>query len=346
MYDENIRWSQYPEILHRLLELDALRHTQGEIANIIKVEYPDEVKRLPSRDQIKNALAYARGRAEYIGSRPKAQIMPYYDKHRKEIEGVNVVEKDYALLQSILEKPKRKVLVLSDLHVPFTNESKLQKAIDLNRSADMLIIGGDFLDMYGCSRHRKRKSVPHEVEIDNGIRVLEYLSEIFPWIRIIRGNHDARALKKVQDMVDPSLLYLFDNEPLDLMVRPFANVEYISNWWTQIGDAVIAHAERSSTIEGKPAIMLGDFFDAKGWSKRLNLPPIRVYVQAHTHQVSAVYREDTKYFECGALVDDQSVAAEYVLDSTAFMRPPLHGCVILTQYKGQTEFNQSREFYL
>jgi len=316
------------------------------MSSIIRSEYPEEVKRLPSRDQIKNALAYARGRAEYIGNRPRAQIMPYYDKYRLEIEGVNVVEKDYALLQSILEKPKRKVLVLSDLHVPFTNESKLQKAIDLNRSADIVVIGGDFLDMYGCSRHRKRTNVPHEIEVDNGIRVLEYLSDVFPWVRIIRGNHDARAMKKVQDVVPAELLYLFDNEPLDLMVKPFSNVEYLGNWWTQLGDTIVAHAERSSTIEGRPAVLLGNYFEEKGWAKRLKLPEIRVYVQAHTHQVSAVYREDKKYFECGALVDDQSTAAEYVTDSTAFMRPPLHGCVSLTQVNGRTDFNQSREYIL
>jgi predicted phosphodiesterase len=346
LLEDNIKWSQHPTILNRLLELDAARYTQPEMAQMIRDEFPMEIVRVPTRDQIKNALAFARNKAEYLRERPRAQIMPYFDRHRDAIEGVIEVEKDYALLSSILEKPKRKILILSDLHVPFTNESKLQKAIDLNRTADMVVIGGDFLDMYGCSRHRKRKSVPHEVEIDTGVRVLEYLSETFPWVTIIRGNHDSRAMKKVQDAVDPSLLYLFDTEPLDLMVRPFSNVQYVGNWWTQIGDALIAHAERSSTVEGRPGILLGNYFQEKGWAKRLNLPPIRVFVQAHTHQVSAVYREDTKYFECGALVDDQSTGAEYVTDSTAFMRPPLHGCVLLTQFSGKTDFNLSREYVL
>jgi Calcineurin-like phosphoesterase len=234
LFEDQIRWSQFPDILNRLLELDARRFTQGEMASHIRLEYPEEVKRLPTRDQIKNALAYARSRAEYINDRPRAQIMPYYDKHRNEIEGVNVVEKDTALLQSIIEKPKRKILVVSDLHIPFTDETKFQKVIELNRTADMVIVGGDFLDMYGCSRHRKRKSVPHEVEIDNAVRYIEYLSDIFPWVKILRGNHDARAMKKVQDMCPAELLYLFDNEPLDLLVRPFSNVEYLGDWWTQM----------------------------------------------------------------------------------------------------------------
>lgn len=340
--DEIIRWSSYPEILKRLLELEAARYTQPEMAYVIKDEFPEEVRRLPTRDQIKNALAYARARAEYIRDRPRAQIMPYYDKYRNEIEGVVNVEKDFTLLESILAKPKRKVLVISDIHVPFTDEEKLQKAIDLNRTADMVIIGGDVMDMYGCSRHRKRKSVPHEIEIDNTVRLVEYLSQTFPWVRIIRGNHDARAMKKVQDMVPAELLYLFDNEPLDLIVRPFENVEYIDDWWTQIGDAIIAHAERSSSIEGRPATLLGDFFTNKGWAKRLGIVAPRVFVQAHTHQVSSVYREDTKYFECGCL----ATVMEYTLDSTAFMRPPMNGFVTLTQYGGVTDFNSSREWVL
>jgi hypothetical protein len=316
------------------------------MAATIRTEFPEEVKRLPSRDQIKNALAYARSRAEYIKDRPRTQIMPYYDKYVNEIEGVNVIAKDATLLSSIMEKSKRKILVISDLHVPFTDETKLQKVVDQNRTADMVVIGGDFLDMYGCSRHRKRRNVPHEIEIDNAIRILEYLSDTFPWVRILRGNHDARALKKVQDMCPPELLYLFDNEPLDLIVRPFSNVEYIGDWWTNIGDTIIAHAERSSAIEGRPAVLLGEFFATKGWAKRLHLPEIRVFVQAHTHQVSTVYREDVKYFESGCLVDWQSDGVEYVLDSTAFMRPPMNGYITLTQYKGQTSFNESREFVL
>jgi hypothetical protein len=111
-------------------------------------------------------------------------------------------------------------------------------------------------------------------------------------------------------------------------------------------DTDVAHAERSSAIEGRPAVLLGDFFATKGWAKRLNLPDIRVFVQAHTHQVSCVYREDVKYFESGCLVDWESDGAEYTLDSTAFMRPPMNGFVSLVQYRGRTEFNESREYVL
>lgn len=344
--DAWIRWSQYPYILNRLLELDAQRFTQPEIAYKLREEFPDEVKRVPTRDQVKNALSYARTRAEYLQDRPRAQIMPYYDKYRAEIEGVVTVEKDFALLESLLAKPKLKVFVVSDIHVPFTDEDKLQKAIELNRTADIVVVGGDFLDMYGCSRHRKRTSVPHEVEIDNGVRLLEYLSETFPWVRIIRGNHDARALKKVQDLVPADLLYLFDTEPLDLITRPFSNVEYTGEWWTQVNDTIIAHAERSSAIEGRPSVLLGEFFLTKGWAKRLKLQQPRVFVQAHTHQVSSVYREDIKYFESGCMIKTGTVATQYVLDSTAVMRPPMNGFVSLVQYNGLTDFNSSREFVL
>lgn len=340
--NEKIAWSEFPDVNKRLLELDARGYKQVTIGSIIFKEYPTVFTQIPTRNAVKNALAAAREKAVYLRQSPVAQIMPYYDKYRPYIEGVKSIEKNIALLETILAKPRRKILVLSDIHVPFTDEQKLQKAIDLNRTADMVILGGDVMDMYGCSRHRKRKSVPHEVEIDNTVRLLEYLSKTFPWVRVIRGNHDTRPLKKVQDVLPADLLYLVDEEPLDKLTKPFSNVEYLADWWTQIGDMIVAHAERSSTVEGRPAVLLAEFFNVKGWQKRLNLGDVRLFIQAHTHQISSVYREDVKMMECGCMAQ----VMEYTLDSTAMMRPPMNGCIIVTQDHGVTDFNETREFVL
>lgn len=325
---------------NRLLELDAQNLSQPEIAQVLTQEL-----RIPvTRDQIKNALARTKEAADYLAHRPIAQPTPYLAKYDSELKGLVTVDKAYPVLADILEQPKRKVLVISDIHVPFESQENLQKAIDLNRTADMLIIAGDFLDLYSCSRHRKRMNLPHETELDRGVRVLEYLSKTFRWVRIIRGNHDERALKKIRDLLPAELLYLVENEPLDIITRPFANVEYVDNWWTQVGDAIIAHQERSSTTEGKPGIYLMEFFLEKGWADRMNLQPKpRVFVTGHTHQISSMYpRPGIKVFESGSITEAQ----EYTMDATAFMRPPLAGFVSLNQIDNMTDFNTSRESVL
>lgn len=337
-------WSKYPDILNRLIELDARNYTAREIGEIVVREFPVLVSHDLTRDQIKNAISRAKGRTLRLTDRPAAQFMPYYDKFREEIEGNIITPKDLSTRNKILSKPKKQLLIISDLHVPFTDEEKLQRTMDMNSGADVCVVAGDLMDLYGCSRHRKRTNIPHEVELDNTVRLLEVLSSRFPWVFIIRGNHDERALKKVRDVLPPDLLYLVDNEPLDLLTRPFRNIQYIDNWYIQIGDAIIGHQERSSTIEGKPAIFMMEWFLDKAWATRLQLDPMpKVFVTGHTHQISAMYpRDEVKVFESGCLTKTM----EYTQDASAFMRPPQNGFVTLVQNGTKTDFNLSREHIL
>jgi predicted phosphodiesterase len=319
--------------------------TQPEIAKQIEYEFPGEFPRGISRDMIKNAISRAKEKATYLSQSPVAQIMPYFDKYKEYIEGVEVIAKNEALLSKILAKPKRDVLVASDFHIPFCNEVALQKAIDQNRNADILVIAGDFLEFYNTSRWRKRDYIPTLVELDNGVRMLEYLSSVFPVVLVVPGNHDNRPMKQLKNIVPAELFWLLESaDPLEMLTRPFANVLYSDSWYLQLGDALIAHAERSSTIEGRPGMLLAEYFlpGGKGWASRLNLGEMRCFIVAHTHQISAAYREGIKTLECGCL----SNTLEYTTDAAAVMRPALNGYVKLVQYNGRTDFNQTREYIL
>lgn len=337
-------WSKYPQIANRLIELNARNYSTKEIGDIVTKEFPDLVSTQLTRDQVKNAIARAKARTVRLADRPAARFMPYYERFQAEIEGEIIVPKDVSVLEKLLSKSKKQLFLISDLHVPFTDEVKLERAMDLNSGADICVVAGDLMDLYGCSRHRKRTSIPHEVELDNTVRLIEVLSNRFPWVIILRGNHDERAIKKVRDVLPADLLYLVDNEPLDLLTRPFRNVQYIDNWYIQIGDAIIGHQERSSIIEGKPAIYMMEWFLDKAWATRLKLDPTpKVFVTAHTHQISAMYpRDGIKVFECGCMTKTM----EYTQDATAFMRPPQNGFVTLVQNGSQTDLNLSREYIL
>ena len=336
---DTILWSQEPEILRKLLEMDARGYSQSDMVD----ELFSEMGLRTTRDRLKNGLAFARANAKGIADNPAPDYMPNFNRFVDPItKELRVIEKDTALLESMLQKTKRKIAVFSDIHVPFTDEDKFQKAVELNRAADILVIAGDVLDMYGCSRHRKQTDLPHTQELDMGMRLIAYLAETFPVIIVLPGNHDRRALKKAQDVLPAELLYLFTDEPLKTLTAPFSNVFYHDDWYLQIGDAVFTHAEISSTIEGRPAVKVAEWFLVKGWKSRLGLADIRVVVQAHTHQVNTVYREGLKMIECGCLAQPM----EYTMDSRAVMRPPLNGCVSIVQYNGQSDFNQTREYLL
>ncbi len=343
-----IKWSESPQLLNRLIELNERGLSHDDIAKQIFVDrldgnYSEIINEIPNRNQIKNAIEFARNKAANLSEKVVPDRLPYYSKYRKYIEGDEILEKNSALLSTTLEKSKLTILGLADIHVPFTDETKLQKAIDLNRTADLVVLAGDTMDQYSCSRWRKRKNVPLEVELDGTVRLLEYLSETFPAVVVLPGNHDNRAIKKIHEVVSPELFFLFEEEgPLGLLTRGFNNVWYHPEWYYQVGDTVFTHAERSSSYEGRPAVLTAEFFLVKGWAKRLAMPDIRVVVQAHTHQVSATYREDLKMFECGTLAQ----VMEYTLDSSAIMRPPLNGCVRIVQNNGVSDFIESREFYL
>lgn len=333
-------WTPY---LNRVLELDTRQYDKATIAFTLHQEYPDQFPAPPTTDSVRHAIERARQEASFINQKPIAQRTPYYDKYANYIKGIDVLEKDTTLLETFESKQVRKILVLSDIHVPFTDEAKLQKAIDLHRTADAVMLPGDVMDMYGCSRWRKRQYIPHEIEIDNTVRLFEYLSSIFPIVFAFPGNHDKRPMKKLQDAVPAEFFYLFDStDTLGMITRAFSNVFYEDNWYRQLGDAVFTHAERSSAVEGRPAVLTADYFLTKGWAKRLGMGNLRLVVQGHTHQVSATYREDLKMIETGCLAQ----VMEYTTDSSAVMRPPMNGCVIVTQENGITNFNETREYVL
>lgn len=90
-----------------------------------------------------------------------------------------------------------RVLILSDIHIPFHDRRALETAIEAGRKMNpsAILLNGDVLDFYKGSHFEQN---PDEVdikdEIDMGRQFLGYLRERFPKARIIYklGNHDER----------------------------------------------------------------------------------------------------------------------------------------------------------
>ena len=98
-----------------------------------------------------------------------------------------------------LEGP-RKVLVISDCHMPFHDEEALETALQHGKKSgcDTVLINGDFVDFYRVSDHLKDpRTVDFNDERELAVQGLEYIRYLFPDADIIykEGNHEFRLFR-------------------------------------------------------------------------------------------------------------------------------------------------------
>lgn len=330
-----ILWETKPELDKRLLELEAQGLTQTEIAQQLSETFDFVI----SRDSVKNRLA--RMPRENIADSPLTEIMPYFRHFESVIRGSETAPKkiDLKAYFESLGRGKKRALVLSDLHIPFQDEARLQKAVDLGRGCD-LVIRSDTADMYAISRFIKEFNIPLEVELDGIVRNNEYLSRVFEGVPIIdlQSNHTSRVAKAIQ--MPTSLEFLVKVDILDALARPFANIFAHDTWFIQVLDSIFTHAEVNSKVPGKPVVDTYEWFVHRG--HRLGVKPFRTLVQGHTHKMVAIMEGDTKLFEAGCLC----LEMPYTKRDTKYMRVQNPGCVIITWEDGRSVLNQCREYAL
>ena len=90
-----------------------------------------------------------------------------------------------------------KVGILSDIHVPYHDETALRAAVNHLQAekVDALLLNGDWADFYSISRHQKDpKHRNFKKELHAGRDLLKWLRQEFPGIRFIckLGNHEER----------------------------------------------------------------------------------------------------------------------------------------------------------
>jgi predicted phosphodiesterase len=104
-----------------------------------------------------------------------------------------------------------KILIISDLHVPYHDEKALKAAIKYGKEkkANTIYINGDLIDFYHLSRFEKDprvRNVAHEIKLAK--QVLKYIRSEFPRALIVyyMGNHDHRfnkyMLNKAPELLD------------------------------------------------------------------------------------------------------------------------------------------------
>jgi predicted phosphodiesterase len=253
---------------------------------------------------------------------------------------------------------RQRVLVLPDIHAPYHHAQMLADAIHANRDADLCVVMGDVSDSYALSRFDKTHRAPVEEEIRQVELILTTLSETFPAVKIIRGNHDARLERqlvgRLGDLEFISAIKYMTGGTLDFVVaaaRKFPNVEVCgvdaadgqrADWMMVVGDVVFLHAEKFSRVPGSALRGIEEWLSDN--ERMLGLPQDwRVVIQAHTHQLAMFpYRASKMLIECGCLC----LTPGYAVSARVGGRPQRRGYVTFDLVDGKCDVNSVRLAWL
>lgn len=130
----------------------------------------------------------------------------------------------------------RRILVMSDLHIPFHDTHAVTEAMKAGRqfNVDCVLLNGDVMDNSSLSRHlpdRKQKKLEFKYERDRCEQFLDVLREWFPNALIVYkfGNHenrfDLRLMTQAPELASDERMSL--HELLRLKAR---NIEYVEHW--------------------------------------------------------------------------------------------------------------------
>jgi UDP-2,3-diacylglucosamine pyrophosphatase LpxH len=219
-----------------------------------------------------------------------------------------------------------------------------------SKNTDLAICIGDVGDAYSLSRFAKYERVPYETEWAEVTLAMQTMSESFPEVHIVVGNHDARLRRSLAahlsgDMVDAINAMTGGTLcPITAIAKRFDNItiakHYIPDttlsvdWLTVRGDAIFAHPEKYSRVPGSALRAFEEWCSDSAMS--MGLDQIKLLVMGHTHTLAWLpWRSSSLLVECGCLCQTQG----YMTQARIGGRPQRRGYVTLTQHDGITDLN-------
>ncbi len=232
-----------------------------------------------------------------------------------------------ALLPDSLDPHRERIVLASDIHAPYHRQDLLAEIVANEADdTDVLIIGGDISDSFSKSHYVRYKQHFSDREEFAAVRgVLQFLSENFRRVIVLRGNHDERLKKWLMMTLHLTcgevelLNYLAQTagalefnlaDPISALAVGLPNVEIAPlvthgyadySFFYQHGDLIVSHAERFSIIAGKAADQSARWFRDKAIPMGI-VQPFNVLAQSHTHQYAQYYGDGGVWmFETGCL---------------------------------------------
>lgn len=247
----------------------------------------------------------------------------------------------------------KRYLVLNDIHAPFHEPAMVAAAIERERGrVDECVVVGDLSDSYALSKFVRYEQRPYREEWVALTLLMQQLSEAFPRVKVVIGNHDARLERQLrthlsEDLVE-SVRYMADGVlcPITALARKLPNVEVAHHetpsghevdWFLAVGDAWLGHPEKYSKVPGSALRAVEEWLLDK--EEELGLGRYRLIGLAHTHQYGAFpWRSKTLLIELGCLCTTQG----YQVTPRIGGRPQRRGYTVFEQTNGRTDLNSVR----
>lgn len=270
------------------------------------------------------------------------------------MKAVGMVRDRYQGPPAFTNNERQKILVVPDLHAPFHEQEMFAEMLEREGDADKVIGIGDLSDSYALSTFTHYRRVSFSEEWAAVTLCLQALSERYPTVELVIGNHDARLEKRLrerlsEDMVD-AVKYMTGGIlcPITALARRYSNVSVANypvpngdsiDWFTTCGDAWLGHPEKYSRTPSAALRSVEDWLSDHEYD--LGLDRYRLIVLGHTHQQGSFpWRGRQLLVESGCLCQTQG----YMLKPKIGGRPQRRGYVTFEQTDGVTDLNSVR-FY-
>ncbi len=243
----------------RIVKEYLLKYPKSSSSTLAKKIFEENKSLFINTEAVRTMIRYYRG-ASGKSNKSKIKDKSFFSK----VEDRNT---KYLLPETWAEYPKtfklptvnKKILVLSDIHIPYHDVEAVQLAVEkgISEGCDTVYLNGDILDFFGLSFHekdaRKRPGVKQEIEMAK--EFFQYLRYKFPKANIYfkPGNHEHR-LERYLVIKAPELL---DCEEFKLNIllelEKFKIIFIDKRTKVYFGDLLVEHGDRMKSGGVNPA---------------------------------------------------------------------------------------------
>ncbi len=244
-----------------------------------------------------------------------------------------------------------RVLVLSDLHIPFHKDKEIIDIVKEHSNVDLIILAGDILDCFSVSTFPKEMHIPLYEELKIASSVLKKIDRLTPNTKkiVFRGNHEfrfKRYLAKFQSefspLVSDDILEILKNgftyrdyKNRKRVVEPLSdNFEIIDSWYYIYKDLILAHPTNFSKIPMRTCVSTYDYFKNQG----IDFNALAI---GHTHKAGSLIHGGTLLCELGCLCEQMDYANNGNINYT----PQTNGYGVFVFHKDKVDiYNSGTKF--